>query len=331
MNWLYFLLLAGIVVVSGSKLSLYADVLAVKLRLSRSAMGALLVSIVTSLPEITTTLGSVVTVGSPDMALGNIFGSVLFNISIIAVCDFLFRQGGILRHIHTYELGPSVGSLAMIVVAALGLVYTVNVRLFGTVVGAGSLLIILLYLLFFFWIHKTGAIKDIPDEGDKVQSLSTAKAGMGFLICSVLIVVSGILLAVVGDRIAGSSGLSHSFMGALFLAIATSLPELTVGISAVRIGSVDLMVGTMMGSNMFNILVVAIADLFYAGSALKVPENLGWLQIFGAGCALLATLLVISGIVSKPKKKIRGLAGWRSIAIIALHIICLTVIYNEWI
>jgi len=161
--------------------------------------------------------------------------------------------------------------------------------------------------------------------------MSTAKAGMGFLVCSVLIVVSGILLAVVGDRIAESSGLSHSFMGALFLAIATSLPELTVGISAVRIGSVDLMVGTMMGSNMFNILVVAIADLFYAGSALKVPGNLGWLQIFSAGCALLATLLVISGIVSKPKKESRGLVGWRSIAIIVLHIICLTVIYNEWI
>lgn len=331
MTWFLFFLVAAIIVVAGSKLSVYADILAIKLKLSRSAIGVLLVSIVTTLPEITTTLSAICKVDAPNMALGNNFGSILFNLSIIGICDIVFRQGGILRHIHNYELRPAVCSLALILIAALGLVFTVPVHIGIFSFGLGSLAVILVYIACFKWIHSKGAPVEILEEAEEVRTTSTFAAALGFIVCSVAIVASGISLAVLGSRLAESAGLSRSFVGTLFLAVATSLPELTVGISSVRRGAFDLMLGNVMGANMLNVLVIALADIFYLNAALNVPGNLGWSQIFAAFCAVISTIVAIAGILRVSRERESRFIDWRSASIMGLHIICLVVIFNEWL
>lgn len=331
MDWVLLIVLAGVIVAAGMRLSYYADVLSLKFGVSSSVMGALLVSFITSLPELTTTLGSVLTVDSPDMAIGNIFGSNLFNLSIIALCDIIFIRAGVFRNIARREALPAALSLGILAVATIGLLTPVGFTLFGLHFSLGSFLVVIGYVLFFIWMHKSGELEELLETDEALESASPSASGaiVAFGICSVLIVASGISLAVVGDRLAESTGMTHTFMGVLFLATATSLPELSVGLSAVRRGSYDLLAGTVIGSNVFNILVLAIADLFYARAPLGVPANLDWSNIFSAGCAMLATLLVIAAIAFKPRRPRPTL--FFSVSIIAIYLLCLLLVFRGWV
>lgn len=329
MDWLLFLLAAAVIVVSGTKLSIYADILAIKLGLSRSAIGVLLVSIVTTLPETTTTLGAIRKVGSPNLALGNNFGSILLNLAIIGICDIAFRKGGVLRRINARETKAAFGSLVLILIAGLGLLATVPLEVGGLNVGFSSLLIIVVYVIVFRAIQKDGLLPDGDDaDGRAGESRSMPAAVIGFSIFSALIIASGISLAVIGDRIAVSYGLSRSFVGTLFLALATSLPELTVGISSVRRGAYDLMFGNVMGANMLNVVVIALADIFYNQAVLNIPGNLGWGQLFSAGGAAVATLIALSGVAKVTRERQSKFFGWRSVAIILVYLVCLLVVFK---
>jgi cation:H+ antiporter len=329
MIWIIFIAIAMIIIVAGSSLSLHADVLARKLNLSRSAMGVLLVSLVTTLPEIATTLGAVATVESPDLALGNNLGSVLFNLVIIAMCDLVFRQGGILRSVPRQLMMPAVSSFALLAVLPAMLLYPIPAAVGGVRFNAWSLGIAVLYLGMFFAVRKYSGAPDAPSApGASLPSVK--RAALGFFLSSVVVVVAGIGLAMTGERIAATSGLSRSFVGTLFLAVATSLPELAVGLSAARRGAFDLMVGNVLGANMLNVLVIGLADFVYAREALSVPANLSGTQVFSAAMGALATAAVIFGIWRRPAAR-RRVAGGISILLLVLYLTSLLVVYRGWI
>jgi cation:H+ antiporter len=82
-----------------------------------------------------------------------------------------------------------------------------------------------------------------------------------FGICAVVIIIAGTFLSKYADAIAERTGLGRLLIGSVLLAGATSLPELTVDISAVRLGAVDLAVGDLVGSSLMNLLILALLDL----------------------------------------------------------------------
>jgi cation:H+ antiporter len=335
MVWVYFIAIATVIIFAGSRLSIFADQLADLLKLSRSAVGILLVSIVTTLPELSTTLGAIIKVGQPNLALGNNLGSVLFNLMIIAACDLMFRKGGILRQT-SHQVAPMAQALLIIVGMLLTLVIDNHVNLAGFNFNIGSVLVIVAYIVIFFSTHRDGATDTVVlSEQEKLteelssdeQTATTTlpKALTGFLLCALVVVVCGIQLAGLGDQIAKETGLAQSFVGTLFLAIATSLPELTVGITAVRIGAYDLMIGNVAGANMLNILVIAIADLIHKDAALNIPKNLSSSQIISGGCAIVATLVVMGAM--KQKEKTRIGFGWESLVMIGIYLSSLAALY----
>ena len=323
MVWIYFIAVAAVIVFAGSKLAVLAEKLASLLNISSSAIGLLLVSIITSLPELATSLGSVVTVGQPNLALGNTLGSDLFNLMIIALCDILFRKGGLLRQSHL-RITTLVHYLMMITILLLTLTLPNSISLGGAHFNAGSLLIMGLYLFVFFHTHHNSQAAPLEEEPD-VDRSELKKIILQFTAAALVIVGAGIILAQLGDRIAIETGLGQSFVGALFLAIATSLPELTVSIAALRIGAVDLMLGNIFGSNMFNVFIAAISDMAYSREALHIPANLSYSQLMTGGCAVIITLMIAGAM--RQKKKSKWGFGWESIIIISIYLINLGVLY----
>lgn len=324
MVWIYFIVIAAIIVFAGSKLAVLADKLAGLLNISSSAIGLLLVSIITSLPELSTSLGSVLTVGQPNLALGNTLGSDLFNLMIIALCDILFRKGGLLRQSHL-RIKTLVHYLMMMTLLLLTLTLPDSISLGIAHFNAGSLLIMGLYLFIFFHTHRTSQAAPLEKEPD-IDHSELKKVLLQFTVAALVIVGAGILLAQLGDRIAIETGLGQSFVGALFLAIATSLPELTVSIAALRIGAVDLMLGNIFGSNMFNVFIAAISDMAYTKEALHTPTNLSYSQLMTGGCALCITLMIAGAV--RQKKKSKWGFGWESAVIISLYLINLGILYS---
>jgi cation:H+ antiporter len=322
MIWIYFAIIATVIIFAGIRLSTLAEKLAKILNVSSSTVGLLLVSIITSLPELSTSLGAVLKVGQPNLAAGNTLGSDLFNLMIIGLCDLLFRKKGLLRQTR-HRITPLVHYLLMIGAAILTLTLPNSVAVAGLHFNAGSLGIIGLYLFIFFGTHKSGGKHHAPAEAEDRSELS--KTVTHFSVAAIVIVISGIMLAQLGDQIAEQTGLEQSFVGTLFLALATSLPELTVSLTAMKIGAFDLMIGNILGSNMFNVFILAVTDLAYRKEALHIPENISPGLVMIAACAIAMTL--VAGIAGRQKKPARFIA-WESLVTLGLYLTGLFVLYK---
>lgn len=315
MVWIYFIVIASIIIFAGSRLSVTAEKLAELLNISSSAVGLLLVSIITSLPELSTSLSALLRVGDPNLALGNTMGSDLFNLMIIAFCDLLFRKKGVLRQGH-HHTSSQIHYLVMISAVVLTLTLPNTVDIFGAQFNAGSLFIIAIYLVIFVRTHHAPRPELAPDALP-VDRAELKKTILQFTISAVVIVAAGTVLAQLGDRIAEETGLKQSFVGTLFLALATSLPELTVSISALRIGAIDLMVGNIFGSNMFNVFITAIGDLAYRKEAIHIPENSSPGLLIIAGGSIVITLATMMAV--KQKNQARYVA-WESILTLGIYL-----------
>jgi cation:H+ antiporter len=333
MYWFYFAVLAFIVVFVGSKLSLIADSLADRLKLSRTWVGLLMLSIITSLPEASTTIGALVKAKSPNLALGNTFGSNVFNLTILGFCDLVFRKRGILRHTAMRNGVAGACTLPVIGLMLLSLVYPWPVSAWGLNFGLGSAAVFLVAFGLFSYLQRFEAEQLLveTDETLPESKADTNKSTGGmitrFAIAAVIVVVSGTFLAVTGDRLAEIYGLDQSFVGTLLLALATSLPEGIVGITAVRMGSYDLLFGTIMGSNIFNILLISFADFLYTPEALGVGDNLGWEHIFTGIISLLSTGVVLIVLLSQSSRPSRRRIAPESWILVALYVACIAGLY----
>jgi len=109
---------------------------------------------------------------------------------------------------------------------------------------------------------------------------------------ALLVIGAALWLPRLGAEIAGQTGLGEAFVGSLFVAITTSLPEIVVSLTAVRLGAIDLGIGNILGSNLFNLLILGLDDVFYRqGPLLAAADASHGVAIF-AVVALNALFLI---------------------------------------
>jgi cation:H+ antiporter len=118
-------------------------------------------------------------------------------------------------------------------------------------------------------------------------------------------------------------GWGHSFTGTLFTALSTSLPELVVSLTCIRMGAIDLATGNLLGSNLFNMLILAVDDLFYDAAPLLASVSPA--HLVSAVSAMTMSAAVIAGVFFGSQRRVLGLAGWVSLMLYALFGI------NSWL
>lgn len=268
MVWIEFLAAAALIALSGTVLATNADRLADKTGISSGLIGLLLLSVITSLPELGTTISVVAYVGSPDLAAGNIFGSNTFNILILAVMDFLLGSSVLYASFRIPHTKSALLALLMTAVS-IGAIVHGNASFFDGRVGAGTFSLLVVYILGIYIILKEEKTSHKPDESETVKKESIAKEVAVVFMSGVAVVGSGYWLANIADDIAKVTGWGESFIGYLFLAVATSLPELVITITSLRLKAYDMAVANIFGSCFFNILIFAVAEPFYDGVLLK--------------------------------------------------------------
>ena len=251
LDWLVFLLSATAIILAGIRLAPYGEAIGRRTGIGQGWIGLLFLATLTSIPEMTTTVtGAMIDV--PNIALGNAFGSNLFNVVIIAVLDvLLLGRGPFLLKVRTYHMLSGSVAIVLTMLAALGLVIGSPLTWLG--ISPFSWLILVGYVVGVFLLYHAEK-KQIELEEETSEPMSLQKALLGFAISAIVVVVSGIFLIRASKEIALTTGVSASFMGAILVAIVTSLPELATSIGALRIGAYDMIVGNLFGSNMFNIL-----------------------------------------------------------------------------
>lgn len=324
-TWALFaeLVVAGAVVIfAGSRFARSADTLAKRLNVGGGWIGLILLATVTSLPELITG-GTATAIGNVDLALGTIFGSCCFNITLIFLLNALWRQGSVLGRdtvnaLHT--LSSSFG-LALITIAMLGVVVVDKFSARPAFAQACELgwviLIAVVYVGCMKLIHRfeyahSAGTTDGSSRQPVERSLYVQLAVTAFII-----VAASWWLAMIGDTLSVHKiemlgrPLGATFVGACFLALATSLPEIVTSIAAVRLGNLDLALGNIFGSNMFNIFVIPWLKVVSLASGetllLAGTDRTGGSSLITGLLAILLTAIAVGGLTYKSKRRmLRG-------------------------
>jgi cation:H+ antiporter len=307
MNTLYldsigFIIATAIIVITGSRLSKYGDLMADMLGWGKMFMGLILMASVTSMPELMNGISAVVILDAPDLAVGDIVGSCAFNILIISIMDLFYD--------HKKPL-TSVAQPGHIIAASFGIILLCLVAFailmpsfFGTILWIGEFSI--LFLVFYLVAIRVIFLYDKKENNNQEErknpsSLTLKQVVFRYALNAVILMAAAMLLPYFGEHLAEASGLGQSFFGTLFIAASTSLPEVVVSIAAIRMGTIDLAIGNIFGSNIFNIAILALDDIMYTkGPIFQFTSPNHIIPVLGT---IIITAIGIIGIVFKEEKK----------------------------
>jgi cation:H+ antiporter len=322
--WFKFVLCLAIILFAGTKLARYGNAIAEKTGLGRIWIGLLLIAVITTMPELVTSVSSVALVSppSPDLALGTLFGSCSFNLSILALLDILHRSTPALTEASPRHITSAGWGILLIVIAAGGILAGASFSgLALGWVGIPSIIILVVYLVSMRRMFLSERRHQLP--GAKADSLHYEEIParttyIRFALAAAAIIGAGIWLSFIGDGIAGVTGWGASFVGSLFLAITTSAPELVVAITALRIGAIDMAVADVLGANMIDLVVIFPVDLFYIQGA--VLSTVSRSHLVTAAVIVVMNLIVIIGIRARQRRKTFVFISWYAVALIGLYI-----------
>ncbi len=330
--WLQLVVCLAVIVIAGTRLAKYGDLLGEKTQLGRVWIGVVILAAITSLPELATGISSITLVNQPDLTLGDLFGSNLINLVIIAVIDLAFTRGHVLNYLGTGIVLSTVLNVLIITATAVFLLMAQNlpgISIFRHI-GIYSAALFVLFLLsqwiiFHFRPESIEAQPEKPAQTVKTD-ISIYKLLSFFILASLATIGAGAWLAYIGSQIVEITGLSTTLVGSLFLAICTSAPEIVVSISAVRLGALDMAVGNMVGSNLFNMgVVIFVDDIFYsAGPILSVVDNT---HVITALFAILMSCIIIIGITFKPRLWLKSWIGIDTAALAILYFGAILTLY----
>ncbi len=321
--WLYFSICVALIAAAGVKLSGYADVVAEKTGLGGTWIGLIMLASVTSLPELATGVTSVTSAGVPDIAVGDVLGSCVFNVLIIVVLDMLHRESSLFHRASPAHVLSGAFGIMLIGIAGFGLLLSAaGIR--GAIghVGLYSPVILVLYgvaMRTVFLYERRNVAELAAEVAERYAHITLHHALVGYAATAAVVVSAGIALPFVADRLADQMGWSESFVGTVFVAFATSLPEIVTTIAAFRIGAVDMAISNLFGSNLFNVAILAVDDAFYLQGPLLAHVSPA--HAISALSAIVMSATAVAAIFFSPRARVLDLVGWASIALVVTYLL----------
>lgn len=300
MIYLFYIITVTAVVWFSILASRYIDMIDRTTKLSGAFLGGVLLSAITSLPELFTSISATVLIDSPSLCIGNILGSNLFNFGMLAVVILCYIKGFSVAHLSRSHNMVMLFLFMMYFAVVMNWQYMADDNIiFGEesapylFVSITSLLLVVFYAFSVRYLASDNGGDDKENEEAEVR-LSLRVIVIRFVAASVGIIVASIILTYITDDIATRLNLGSGLAGALFLGVATSLPEVTSTISLFRMRNFDIAFGNIAGSNVFNFFVLAVADVLYAGGSVYHfgDDKVVNLTIFGALSAALIYMLL---------------------------------------
>jgi cation:H+ antiporter len=332
-NLALFLGAAAVVWITGARLSGIADSIATRTAMTQAVVGLLLLAGATSLPELATTVTASVT-GSSTLAASNLLGGVVTQTAVLALADVSITNRSLLYlAAQPILLLEGLLLLLMLGVVVVGSVFARSWELFS--VGIWTLLVFLIFIGGVYMSHhyrgadhwrvvQTDTPDDEPqsDDDERYEHWSRGKLFGGFALGAVVILASGIVLSLTAEALAHQTNLGEAFVGALMLSLATSLPEVSTTIGAVRVGAYAMAVSNIFGSNMADVSLLFVADIAYSGALL---ESASRSVPIAAAMGMLVTIVYLIGLVLRESRVILGMSvtALASIAVYALTMMML--------
>ncbi|MGE0195957.1 MAG: sodium:calcium antiporter [Methylocystis sp.] len=313
--WTKFAICVALIGVAGPALSYHGDIIARRTGLTRSWVGLLLLATATSLPELLTGVTAVTAVGAPNIAIGDALGSCIFNLAILVFLDALSREGSVFTRMDQGHILTAGFGVILIGFAGASLLLGVNQfwpKFFH--IGIYTPVLIALYLLamratFGYESRRSAAGADSAPKPD----IGLARAIGGYLLAAGIVAAAGVWLPFVGLEISEAMSWRTTFVGTLFVAAATSIPEFVVSMAAMRLGALDMGIANLLGSNLFNMLVLAVDDIAYEpGSLFAAASPTHAVTAFAA--VIMSGILIVA-LIDRPSVRFFGVVGWTSLSL----------------
>jgi len=333
-----FVAAAVVVWIAGVHLSRTTDVLDERLGIGSALGGLIVLAIATNLPEIAITVSAAMS-GDISVAVGNILGGIAQQTVVLVILDVFGRRAP-----GSPPLTSRAASLVLVIEAVM-VVAILTVVVAGTQLPGGAIfgrltadvvLITVLWVAALVLVRR--ASESLPWEATGTAptstsrprtrrrrcrpesphaSMSTARAWVVFTIAALATLGAGVALERSGDAAAGELGMSGLLFGATFLALATSLPEISTGLQAVKQGDDDLAVSDIFGGNAFLPVLFLVATLI-TGTA--VLPRAGAADIYLTALGALLTLVYVVGLVFRSTRRVLGM-GIDSLVVLVLYLV----------
>jgi cation:H+ antiporter len=316
--WLEFLGCLAVIGYAGFNLTRYADAIAEKTHLSANWAGLALLATVTSLPELMTGASAVTIASTPDIAIGDVLGSSVFNLFLLALVDLLRRGESIYAHASRGHIVSAAFGIAMLGIVLIGLVLG-DGRLALAHVGWYSPTIIAVYALAIHAVlrYERRLTPAALHMAPRHPHLTLRQVALRYALFAAAVVAAGVWLPLVGVDLAKAMGWSNTFVGTLFVALVTSVPEIVTTFAAVRIGALDMAIGGVLGSNLFDMVIVAIDDLLYVRGPILADVSPA--HAISAASAIVMSACVIGALWVRPQR-----SHWTAAALAAIFLL------NSW-
>lgn len=247
MDGIFFLLLAFLTIFMSIKLSYYGDLLSKQSKIGTAFIGGLLIASITSLPEFVTSVSAVI-FDNASLSFGDIVGSNMFNIFILAVYNIYFFKSSLFKNTNKKYL---LECLILLLDYLFIILASQNI-----LISISSVLLFLMYLVYIYSVFKSEKDKEEKENKQKYVLLK-------FFLSAIVMVFLSIILTYEADKISKMyPKFSSSSIGAILLGITTSLPEVVTTFSLLKLNNFNMAISNMLGSNIFNFLVLSISDLF---------------------------------------------------------------------
>jgi cation:H+ antiporter len=280
LNEILFLLFAFFTVFLSIKLSYYVDYLNRKSKINGAVLAGVFLASITSLPECVTCF-SAIFVNNYSLAVGDILGSNIFNIFMICVFDLFYIKKAMFSNMKKSHF---------LVFILLFINYLVMYLFLGKV-SFFSIPTFVIFITYAYYLYKVSSKKE---EKAKINDYSfDNNIILKLIITAVLMMFSSIILTIIVNNLAKMHPyFASSFLGAIFLGITTSLPEVVTCYSLINMNSFDLALDDIIGSNFFNLLVLALGDLFIKDFSIfsAIDSGVVTLVVLGTIFTLLAFL-----------------------------------------
>lgn len=324
-----FLAAAAVVWAAGTRIARYAGEISGATGIGQAVLGMLLLGGVTSLPELAVASTASIA-GHPALSVNDVLGSAAINVLIIALADAVIGRDAITSVLAAPRvLLQGVLGIALLSVAAAA---TVSIPLPFAGASLWTWALLLGYLACAWVISRsrsekawqaTGPVpkKDSGEAGEAPLRPLVLKTGAA----AAAVLVGGFLLTKSGEALAQQTGLGTNFFGAVALAGATSLPEISTVTAAVRRKRYEMALSDIFGTNLFNVLILFVADFLYAGP--PVLAEVGAFAGVGALVAIVLTALFLAGMLERRDRTVARM-GWDSLAAIFVYLGGLLVLYR---
>jgi len=315
-----FLASSLVVILAGIGLARYGDELAEHTGWGTLWVGTILVSISTSLPELTVNITAVWLENAPDLALGNVYGANMLNVVVLSLIGLAFGIRGIFG-----QPGRATRRLAQVAIVLVAIAAVMGAT--GDVAlgrsSAGGLLVAVAYLAGMRAVYNAGRPATSGEEDARGRG-SARGAWIGFVAASLVVIVAGRFLASSANSIAEITGISASFIGVLLVAMVTTLPESSVSAAAAWRRSYGIAVGNVYGSCAFNVFIFSFADLASPAPLLRFMEGEHFVAAAAALVLMAMGLLIMRTAAAPTLALARGLAS----AVPLLYVVALYVVFT---